>query len=134
MVSQAGGVLAGHRLVRALEDGRLFTPSTWIKEGIRSAAYDLRMSSDRMILPFHDGQNSTTVYAAGEHRTTEVILAPGDTALLSTMERAQFGWDITAVVFAKFRLSARGILVLSGGVVDRGYGLEEDESEPGARH
>ncbi|WP_147251998.1 hypothetical protein [Blastococcus sp. TF02-09] len=117
------GLLAGERLKTALTDPgeRIFRLGSWSHENVRGAGYDLRIATDLMVVPAPGGH---VVYERGVHRHTEVILAPGETALFSTMERVSLDWDIAGNLGAKFSLLARGLMILTGLAVDPGYGRE----------
>lgn len=121
---QYGVLLGGSALVRALEEEQVFVKGSWSQGAIRAAAYDFRLSSDRMIVPGDEPGSPVLVYGPGKHRTRDVILRPGDTAFVSSQERACFSWGMSGIVGSKFRLSSKGLLLLSGISMDPGYGLQ----------
>jgi hypothetical protein len=64
-------------------------------------------------------------YGRGEGPVTPVIMRPGDVAFVSTVERLCMPWDLAANLGIKFSFARRGILVLTGLIVDPGFGLEQ---------
>ncbi|MEY9962011.1 hypothetical protein ABIA33_000032 [Streptacidiphilus sp. MAP12-16] len=61
-----------------------------------------------------------------QSRVSAFTLAPGDSALISTIEKFSFDFDITATIGDKFAMSARGLLILHGAAVHPGYGRTYD--------
>jgi deoxycytidine triphosphate deaminase len=123
--SSNGRLLAGESLLVTLRDGRAFADGTWSEECVRGSSYDVRLANDQLVVPGDSSGRRALVYGKGQKRSTEVMLSPGDTAFVSTMEHAQFAWDLAGILGAKFRLTTRGLLILNGAMVDPGYGLEE---------
>ncbi|MDQ4213722.1 dCTP deaminase domain-containing protein [Microbacterium sp. ASV81] len=131
----SSSILAGLDLHRALETGKIFVPGTWDSSQIRSSGYDIRVARDLMVLPGEDGRVGR-VFREGEFHNAEVLLQPGQSAFFSSEEKLQLGWDLTGTIGAKFALSAKGLLLLTGMIVDPGYGLRRSTSgewfSPGA--
>jgi dCTP deaminase len=115
-------ILTSDRMLERLERGELLYPGTWTKDNIRAAAYDVRIADDFLIVP-EDGYPHGRRYKKGEHRTKPVILQPGEVAFLSTRERICIPWDVCANIGIKFGYARQGILVLTGLLVDPGFGL-----------
>lgn len=128
MVLTPGAVLNGEQILHELEAGRIFRDGTWDTSCIRASGYDLRMANDLILVP--DPPNSRgRYYPRGRHRHSEVILEPGDVAFVSSLERVCIPWDRCGILGPKFGLVAKGILTLTGQLVDPGYGLKEEEGE-----
>lgn len=119
-----GGPLGYSELHRRLTAGEIFRQGTWHADNIRAAAYDLRMADDFMIVPDKDFPNGRR-YDRGTRRTDPVILRPGDVAFCSTRERIAIPWDLSGNIGIKFGFPRRGVLVLTGLLVDPGFGMEK---------
>jgi deoxycytidine triphosphate deaminase len=131
MPNSSGGLLSDVEVKARLTKGEIFRPGSWSPDNFRGAAYDLRMATDLMVVPDPPTSPSGRRYRRGENRTNEVILNPGDVAFVSTVERLCLPWDIAANLGAKFGLTAKGVLILTGMCVDPGYGLahrKDDET------
>ena len=84
---------------------------------LRGAKYDLRMAETGMVLP--DGK---VIEAKSESpHTTMVLLQPGETIFVSTLERLRMPKDLVANMSIKGDLSRQGVLSLTGLIVDPGY-------------
>jgi deoxycytidine triphosphate deaminase len=116
-------VLNDTKINQLLMQGQLMKPGSWVRSSIRGAAYDLRIAEDYLVVP-DDGHPNGRRYRRGERRVDPIILQPGDVSFLSSMERLCLPWDITAHIGIKFSYARRGLLVLTGLLVDPGYGLE----------
>lgn len=117
-------VMSRDRLQERLERGEIFAPGTWTIENLRNAAYDVRVADDFLIVPDHDYPKGRK-YKKGEHRKKPIILQPGEVAFLSTRERVCIPWDVCANIGIKFGYARQGILVLTGLLVDPGFGLRQ---------
>jgi len=120
-----GRLLTGPLLRHALQKERAFLNATWKSENLRFTGYDLRLAADKVIFTGIDGRAQT--YPPGSPFPGDIILQPGDNAFLSTEERVCLGWDIAGNIGPKFSLAARGMLVLTGLIVDPGYGWVRNE-------
>nr|WP_103943813.1 hypothetical protein [Thermomonospora echinospora] len=89
------------------------------------AGYDLRLADDLLVIPTEPGASGYKTVDAGTPPVGEFTLAPGDSALISTIERFSMDFDVAAVIGPKFRWSARGLLILQGTTVHPGYGREK---------
>jgi deoxycytidine triphosphate deaminase len=118
-----GGVLGSDEISRRLEAGELFRPDSWTPDNIRAAAYDLRIANDLLIVPDPE-QPRGRRYDRGEYRTRPAVLKPGDVAFVSTRERLSMPWDVAANVGIKFGFARSGVLVLTGLLIDPGFGLK----------
>lgn len=121
-----GRLLSGSALAEALaEKDRVFRQDSWDPGQIRGAGYDLRLAGDLLVLPTKPGLSSYRAVDKGLGEVDEFTLAPGDSALISTIERCSFDFSISGTIGPKFRWSAKGLLVLHGAAVHPGYGREK---------
>jgi deoxycytidine triphosphate deaminase len=124
-MSDPSAILNDRMILERLGRGEIFKPGTWEQGNVRGAAYDVRIADDFMIIPdphFPEGRR----YGKGERRRRPVVLEPGAVAFFSTQERLCLPWDICANIGIKFGFARQGILVLTGLLVDPGFGLEKD--------
>ena len=121
--------LNGDELRTRLESGEIFRPGTWSASSLRLAGYDVRIASDVMVVPEQTGRGPSLTYREGEHRTQPIRLGPGDSALVSSAERVAVPLDVAGNLGAKFSLLAEGVLVLTGLLLDPGYGMLLDEEQ-----
>ncbi len=101
--------------------------------GLRPAAYDVKVAKDGLIAP--DGRE---VPPDGEgwrrrRRIRKVVLQPGDAALFSTAERFRLPLGVAGNITIRNRLAIEGLMLLSGMLIDPGYGLVSEEQKPGCR-
>lgn len=85
---------------------------------LQGASYDLRVATTKMILP--DG---TRVHEGVDYQRL-FLIQPGEVAMVSTRERIRLVSDLSGLVSVKFTYASKGILALSGMIVDPGYGLD----------
>jgi deoxycytidine triphosphate deaminase len=116
-------ILTRTEMSELFDSGQIFRPATSSKECIRTAAYDLRMATDFMVVPDRPAYPAGRFYPKGTHRSRPVVLSPGDVAFVSSAERCALPWNITGTVGSKFSLTAQGLLILTGLFVDPGYGM-----------
>ena len=122
-----GGVLASSALRHRLERGEIFRPNSWEPSLIRGAAYDVRVAADSMVIP-GPGRDESLVYGRQQLREAPIVLSPGDVALLTTAERFCMPWDLSANVGVKFSFASQGLIILSGLMVDPGFGMVKDST------
>lgn len=125
----AGGVLSDGAILDEVETGRLIV-SGFDKDSLNPASYDLTIAPDALITP------SGEEIRPGEARRWRrpVVLDPGETALFSTKELLRMPPDVAGNLTIKNRLAADGLSLLSGLLVDPGYGLyEQADDELGCR-
>jgi deoxycytidine triphosphate deaminase len=87
---------------------------------VKGAAYEVRIAQDLMFITVG---GKSRKYEVGEACRDPVILAPGGTALFSTAEKCCFAWDLAVIISIKWSLARQGLLVLTGGFVNPGFGL-----------
>lgn len=123
MTKGAAGALSADEIER-LSERRLLRPNLepliedLEVDNLKGAAYDLRMATDGMVLP-----NGVVIRpnTDGTHRRSPVILEPGQTAFISTRERLNVPDWLTGNISIKGELAGKGILLLTGLIVDPGY-------------
>jgi dCTP deaminase len=115
-----GAVLSDRELIRLCGDDKpLIDPLD--QNCLKGAAYDLRVGSDGIVLP--DGKT----IPPGEGRVDDPILVqPGETVLVTTLERLRMPPDMVGNMSIKGELGKRGVLALTGLIVDPGYGTQGD--------
>jgi len=132
-IGPSSAVLAHDEILTRLQLGELFHNGTWVRENIRAAAYDLRIADDLMIVPDR-GKPSGKRYGRGNKREQPVVLRPGEVAFFSTAEKLCMPWDVSANIGIKFSYARRGILILTGLLVDPGFGMRRENGSWVARH
>jgi dCTP deaminase len=84
---------------------------------LRGAKYDLRMANTGMVLP-----NGTVIKPKTDApHTTMVLLEPGETIFVSTLERLRMPANLVGNMSIKGDLSRQGVLSLTGLIIDPGY-------------
>jgi deoxycytidine triphosphate deaminase len=125
-----GGVLSDGAIVDFVADDVLIVKDTFNERSLQPASYDLTISENGLITP--GGEKFPP--APGEKGPKRVILYSGDTALFSTKELFRMPCHVSGNVTIKNRLAAEGLTLLSGMIVDPGYGLDERaDDEQGCR-
>jgi deoxycytidine triphosphate deaminase len=87
-----------------------------VKDNLKGAAYDLRMAEDGMVLP-----GGRVVRPGQPPQKASVLLEPGQTVLVSTLECLNIPNDLVGNMSIKGELASRGVLSLTGLIVDPGY-------------
>jgi deoxycytidine triphosphate deaminase len=90
--------------------------------------YNLRMAADGLIFPSGEDRSFKKIWPNDSAKLDRdgFVLEPGETAFISTHERFCMPWDLSAIVGPKFTLARHGLLVLTGSVVDPGFGMRWD--------
>jgi dCTP deaminase len=84
--------------------------------GLKGAAYDLRIADDGLVLP------GGVVVRPGEGPYRQpILLEPGHTIFVSTLERLRLPSNIAGNISIKGQLADQGILALTGLIVDPTY-------------
>ena len=131
MTALAGAVLTGDEILD--RSSALIPKGERLIEGIqednlKGAAYDLRMADDGMVLPNGD----VILPNAKERYGSSILLTPGQTVFVSTLERINMPQDLTGNMSIKGELASHGVLSLTGLIVDPGY--KEGGSGDGRLH
>jgi deoxycytidine triphosphate deaminase len=104
------------------EPAEIFLPPTWRKKQLRAAGYDLRIDCEVR------GLNATE-FPKGRQHGEELKLDPGDSASVLSYERFVMPWDLAANLGLRFRYAREGLSVVTGLLVDPGYGWRERGGE-----
>jgi deoxycytidine triphosphate deaminase len=124
----AGWLLGSERILGLLKDGWIFEPDTWLDERVRPAGYDLVIARDDLQIPDPSDPDKLRTYAEGSPFPDSAFhLRPGDFAFVTTRERLCLPWTVAGNVGVRNRFATKGLLVLTGLIVDPGYGLEEED-------
>lgn len=107
-------------LYRRLRAGDIFVDETWDEDCLSTASYDLRIAPDHLILPSNHRRPVGSDVG-------EFIIKPGETALVSTMERFSLAWNLVGNMSPKWSQAKRGLHVHTGSIVNPGFGLEEKD-------
>lgn len=83
---------------------------------MRATGYDLRL--DGRLRAFND-----EIFDGGRNYGEILQLAPGDSACVVSFEHFLMPWDLAANLGTKFRFARLGLSVVTGLLVDPGYGL-----------
>lgn len=128
-----GHLLSQQDLLTELQSSeRIFRSTSWKPEQLLGAGYSVRLGDDLLVIPDNPGDSKYTA-VKGNDVKPEFTLAPGDTALISTIEKFSLDFDITATIGDRFGLAAKGLLILHGSTVHPGYGREIDPENDGWR-
>jgi deoxycytidine triphosphate deaminase len=124
-----GGVLSDGAILAEVARGTLIVGHTFEPTALQPASYDVAVACDGLIAP------SGEEFSPGTGGTPKrVVLQPGDTAMFSTTEVLCMPKAIAGNITIKNRLAAEGLLLLSGGLIDPGYGHDEkDDGKLGCR-
>jgi len=112
-------------LLEMIERGEIFQPGTWEPKNVRGAAYDLRVAEDFLVVPDKREAIGYKRYKKGEKRETRIVLEPGDVAFVSSQEKIHMPWTLAGNIGIKFGLARNGVLILTGLIVDPGFGMEK---------
>lgn len=124
----AGWLLGSERILDLLNDGWIFEPDTWLSDGVRPAGYDLVIAGDDLQVPDPSDPDKLRTYPEGMPFPDSAFhLRPGDFAFVTTKERLCLPWTVAGNVGVRNRFARKGLLVLTGLIVDPGYGLEEED-------
>jgi deoxycytidine triphosphate deaminase len=131
--SKEVGVLSAKKIQDLVGAEKLMVGGTFRIDGLRPAAYDVRVAVDGLITP--DGTEVPPAPAGQDHDShDEVVLKSGDTAVFSTAEHFHMPPNIAGNVSIKNRYAARGLMLLSGMLIDPDFGadLQQGTKEDGA--
>jgi deoxycytidine triphosphate deaminase len=119
----AGGVLSDGAIKDEVEAGWLIVEG-FDEESLQPASYDVTVARDGLIDP--DGKETGPGAEQGRDR---VVLQPGDAAMFSSQEKFCMPNAVAGNITIKNRLATRGLMLLSGGLIDPGYGVADKPHE-----
>jgi deoxycytidine triphosphate deaminase len=110
-------LLSDQALLTFLDEGMLFKPGSWSRKSVRAAKYDLRLSGDLLIRP-------DNVFVSTQHPGDgkPFVLEPGQTALISTMERLVVPPELAGIIGPRLATSDTGLYIFGGMLIDPGFG------------
>jgi deoxycytidine triphosphate deaminase len=126
-------VLNRDQILERLNDPHpeIFMPGTWRDSQIRAAGYDLRVDSAVRAL-------NKDLFPHGKYVGEILYLEPGDSAFVLSLERFIMPWDLAGNLGLRFRFAREGLSVMTGLLVDPGYGFVRNgegwEAEGAALH
>jgi deoxycytidine triphosphate deaminase len=113
------GVLNHEQILGRLGRGEIFVGHSWKKDQLRPAGYDLRISPKILAL-------NNRVFDDDEDVGDLLKLHPGDAAYVQTVEIFCMPWDLVANLGLRFGYARQGLSVLTGLLVDPGFGQESN--------
>ena len=116
-------VLGSSEIRKRLSEGEIFKWDTWDEKGVKEASYALRLAWDGLVV---DGKPYPPGY---EFEDTQIIIYPGQIAILSTEEVIKMPGDLTGKLGVRLNFAAIGLVGLMGIQVDPYYGLNTDYDE-----
>jgi deoxycytidine triphosphate deaminase len=133
IAATVGGVLSDRAIFEEVRAGRLIVLETFRADSLHAASYDVMIARDGLILP--NGREIPPGRVGSlSARWRPVVLEAGDTAVFSTQELFRMPEDVAGNLSIKNRLAVEGLTLLSGLLVDPGYGVDETtDDEHGCR-
>lgn len=125
-----GGVLSDQAIFDRVQSDELIVKSTFTADSLAPSSYEPRIARDGLITP------NGTPFPPGSSGPAKVILRSGDTAMFSTIELFHMPPDVAGNITVKNRLAKDGLMLLSGLLIDPGFGADEkllDDQELGCR-
>lgn len=116
-------LLSDQVMRQLLTQGTIFKPDTWNEKHLRAAKYDLRLASDLLIRP-----NNVFVSNKPPGDGKAFVLEPGQTALISSMERLVIPPNLAGVIGPRLGTSETGLYIFGGMLVDPGFGYAWDDA------
>jgi deoxycytidine triphosphate deaminase len=114
-------------LVHSSVLGELIVKDTFVSSALAPASYEPRTARDGLICP--DGRS----YPPGTKGPAKIVLQSGDAAMFSTRELFRMPPTVAGNVTVKNRLATDGLMLLSGLLIDPGYGCNAGEEDPDDR-
>ncbi len=125
-----GGVLSDGAIMQHVDNGELIVKSSFTEKSLQPASYDLTIARDGLITPDSVEVPPHKVWLLPRR----VVMGSGDTALFSSRELFRMPKSVAGNISIKNRLAAEGLTLLSGLLIDPGYGLDEQtDDEDGCR-
>jgi deoxycytidine triphosphate deaminase len=114
-----GGVLSDQAISDLVDSGTLIVNGTFEPDALQPASYDLKVARDEaLVAGKRYPPGSTDVLAS------RVVLAPGEAAMFSTKAMFRMPATVAGNVTVKNRIATEGLMLLSGLLIDPGYGEE----------
>ncbi|HEY2536392.1 MAG TPA: hypothetical protein VGI24_05345 [Solirubrobacteraceae bacterium] len=117
-----GGVLSDqaiHDLVYSGGPGELIVRTTFDPDSLGPASYEPRVAPDGLITP------AGAKFKPGKDGPAKVVLQSGDAAMFSTVEMFRMPESFAGNITIKNQLATEGLMLLSGLLIDPGYGSDE---------
>lgn len=114
-------ILGSEAIRRRLEAGQVFREGTWCEKSIKEASYALRVASDGLMLAGRHYRPEE------EHVEGEIVVEPGEIAILSTLEQLNMPDDLAGKIGIRFDLASQGLTGLMGIQVDPLFGQNVDK-------
>jgi deoxycytidine triphosphate deaminase len=127
-VDSSGGVLSDAAIRSEVGKGRLIIEG-FDKSQLEPASYNVTVARDGLITPGGEEVRPDS----GDVHLQKIALDSGDTALFSTIERFQMPASVAGNITIKNRFANKGLMLLSGLLIDPGYGDGTVEGKPGCR-
>lgn len=121
-----GGVLSGNAIADLVASGTLIVKTSFSKGSLQAASYNPRIARDGLITP--DGV--TVEPDSDGRRPARVVLESGDAAVFSTEEKFVMPDAIVGNITIKNTQATEGLLLLSGLLIDPGYGSDNKRGRP----
>lgn len=118
----SGGVLSDGAIIERIVKGELIALSTFNEDSLHGSSYDVAIAQDGLITPSRD---EVPPCRTAVPWTGPVVIESGETALFSSKELFRLPDDVAGNVSIKNRLASQGLSLLSGLLIDPGYGLDE---------
>ena len=110
-------ILSGQAIHRRLTKGQIFKKCTWDEDCLMEASYALRVDHDGLMV------GGKRYRPGGDMRVEgDIMVEPGEIAILSTMERLNMPGDLVGKIGIRFDYASLGLTGLMGIQVDPFYG------------
>ena len=113
-------ILGKGEIRKRLNDGQIFRQETWDDKSIMEASYALRVASDGLLL------GGRRYKPDGDSIEQRIEIAPGEIAILSTIERLNMPGDLVGKLGIRFDYASQGLTGLMGIQVDPYFGRGHD--------
>ena len=109
-------ILSGEAILERLKAGKIFRQGTWDPLSVKEASYALRVANDGLMLGGKLFLPEKTPIEG------DIKIAPGEIAILSTIERLDMPGDLVGKIGIRFDYASQGLTGLMGIQVDPFYG------------
>jgi deoxycytidine triphosphate deaminase len=133
-VDLAGGVLSDGEIESRVKEGKLIVEGTFEPACLQPASYDLKIARDGALLDGGQYPLGSRDQPAKALLPLRIRLEPGQAAMFSTTAKFGMPPDVAGNITIKNSLATKGLMLLSGLLIDPGYGLDEPvDGERGCR-